>query len=225
MSGAFRLPAARPWGRAPRARRPCFPGAGAVGVGTQHRPHSVRSCGPALRAVGVAGGRSRGGCLAPLSGASEVRRLSSPGCPPSGRAVRVCGPRAVSAGVRAWGPGTVPLACMPCGGLRAAGVVGGLPGGVASHRCKGRLVSGAVPLLAARPWGRAARAPLPVFPGRGWCGRGSPALAPQRVLLPAGIARCGGGGRASPGGGGGTVVRGRLGSGARPPLAACPWGG
>ena len=36
-------------------------GAGGVGVGTQHRPHSVRSCEPALRAVGVAGGRPRGG--------------------------------------------------------------------------------------------------------------------------------------------------------------------
>ena len=29
--------------------------------GTQHRPHSVHSCEPALRAVGVAGGRPRGG--------------------------------------------------------------------------------------------------------------------------------------------------------------------
>ena len=44
-------------GRAARPRCPCFPGAGGVGVGTQHRPRSVRSCEPALRAVGVAGGR------------------------------------------------------------------------------------------------------------------------------------------------------------------------
>ena len=34
--------------------------------GTQHWPHSVRSCEPALRTVGVALGRPRGGCLAPL---------------------------------------------------------------------------------------------------------------------------------------------------------------
>ena len=34
--------------------------------GTQHRPHSVRSCEQALRAVGVAGGLPRGGCSAPL---------------------------------------------------------------------------------------------------------------------------------------------------------------
>ena len=38
-------------------------------------------------------------------------------------------PRAVGSIVRAWGPSTVPLACMPCGGLPAAGVVAGRPGG------------------------------------------------------------------------------------------------
>ena len=38
-------------------------------------------------------------------------------------------PRAVGAGVRMWGPSTVPSACMPCGGLSAAGVVGGRPRG------------------------------------------------------------------------------------------------
>ena len=55
-----------PWGGQPGLRDPCFPGAGGVGVGTQHRPHSVRCCEPALRAVGVAGRRARGGCSAPL---------------------------------------------------------------------------------------------------------------------------------------------------------------
>ena len=40
---------------------PCVPGAVGAGVGAQHRPHSVRPCGPALRAVGVAEGRPRGG--------------------------------------------------------------------------------------------------------------------------------------------------------------------
>ena len=34
--------------------------------GTQHRPHSARSCEPVLRAVGVAGARPRAGCLAQL---------------------------------------------------------------------------------------------------------------------------------------------------------------
>ena len=45
---------------------PCVPGAVDAGVWTQHRPHSVRPCGPTLLAVGVAEGRPRGGCLPPL---------------------------------------------------------------------------------------------------------------------------------------------------------------
>ena len=45
---------------------PCVPGAVDAGVWTQHRPHSVRPCGPALLAVGVAEGRPRGGCFPPL---------------------------------------------------------------------------------------------------------------------------------------------------------------
>ena len=47
-------------------RDPCVPGAVGAGVGTQQQPHSVRPCGPALLAVGVAEGRPRGGCLPPL---------------------------------------------------------------------------------------------------------------------------------------------------------------
>ena len=47
-------------------RDPCVPGAVDAGVWTHHWPHSVRPCGPALLAVGVAEGRPRGGCLPPL---------------------------------------------------------------------------------------------------------------------------------------------------------------
>ena len=35
------------WGGQPGFRNPCVPGAVGAGVGTQHRPHSVRPCGPA----------------------------------------------------------------------------------------------------------------------------------------------------------------------------------
>ena len=49
------------WGGQPGFRDPCVPGAVGAGVGTQHRPHSVRPCGPALLAVGVAEGGPRGG--------------------------------------------------------------------------------------------------------------------------------------------------------------------
>ena len=66
VSGAVPPPAARPWVGRPGFRDPCLRSAVRVGVGTQHQPHSVRSCEPLLCAVGVAGGRPRGGCLAPL---------------------------------------------------------------------------------------------------------------------------------------------------------------
>ena len=58
-----------------------------------------------------------------------VRRSPSPGRPPSGRAVGVCHPRAVGAGVRVRGPNTVPLACMPHGGCVPQGWWGAVPGG------------------------------------------------------------------------------------------------
>ena len=54
------------WSGQPGFRVPCVPGAVGSGVGTQHRPHSVRPCGPALLAVGMAEGRPRGGRLPPL---------------------------------------------------------------------------------------------------------------------------------------------------------------
>ena len=90
-----------------------------------------------------------------LRGASEVGRSPSPDCPPTWRAIGARYPRAVGAGVWVWGPNTVPLACMPCGGwCRWGGVVGGRPrGGVAWHCCEGRLVSGAVPPPTAGPLG------------------------------------------------------------------------
>ena len=66
VSGAVPPPAARPLERAASFRDPCVPGAVGAGVGTQHRPHSMRHCGPALLAVGVAERGPRGGCLPPL---------------------------------------------------------------------------------------------------------------------------------------------------------------
>ena len=74
-----------------------------------------------LGVVGVAVGRPRGGCLLLLRGASGVRRSPSPDCPPNGRAVGVCYPRAVGAGVRVWGPFSVPSACTPRGGCAPGG--------------------------------------------------------------------------------------------------------
>ena len=101
-----------------------------------------------------------------------------------------------------------PLGLHALWGLRAAGVVGGRPRGVACHRCEGRLASGAVPPSSACPLDRAASVLRPVCPGCGRCGCGDQAPAPQCAPLRAGVARCGGGGRASQGGVPATVVRG-----------------
>ena len=102
-----------------------------------------------------------------------VKRSPSLNCPPTGRAVGVRHPHAVGAGVWVWGPNTVPLACMPCGGCVPRGWWGAVPGGVACHRCEERLVSGAVPPPAARPLGQVAGVPRPVCPGCVRCGRGT----------------------------------------------------
>ena len=53
-------------GGQPGFRVPCVPGAVGAGVGTQHRPHSVRPCGLALLVLGVVEGRPQGGCFPPL---------------------------------------------------------------------------------------------------------------------------------------------------------------
>ena len=110
---------------------------------------------------------------------------------------------------RGWGADVPWLLRWCVGAVLVVGVAEGRPrGGVACHRCEGRLVSGAVPPPATRPLERVARVPRPVCPGCGRCGRGDPAPAPQRAPLRAGVARCGGGGRASPGGAPSTIVRG-----------------
>ena len=102
---------------------------------------------------------------------------------------------------------------------------GAVPGGLACHRCEGRLVSGAVPPPAARPLGRVAGVPRSVCPGCGRCGRGDPAPAPQRAPLRAVVARCEGWQKGVPGGGAFHRCEGRLRSGAPPPPTARPLGG
>ena len=83
-----------------------------------------------------------------------VRISSSAGCPSLGQAVRVRCLLVVGGGLRVWGPGTGSLACVPCGASRAAEVAGVCPGTGTSQPFEGRLVSGAIPLPAARPRGR-----------------------------------------------------------------------
>ena len=128
-----------------------------------------------------------------------VRRSSSPGCPSSGQAVGARCPLAVGAGVQVWGPGTVPLVCLPCGVLHATGVAGGCPGGRVSLAIVRGVWCQALSPSQLLILGAGSRAPLPIFAGHGWCGSGDPAPAPQRALWRAGVSPCGGGRTASRG--------------------------
>ena len=169
-----------------------FPPVGAVGagVGTQHRPHSLRPCGPALLAVGVAEGRPRGG------GAFRncEGRLRS-GAPPLPTA-RSLGGLLWSATHVLWaqvcgcgGPALSPLLACPVG----AACVG--DGG-------GRLGSGAPSSLLPALWA-GCRGPLAACCGRGcgcvrcvWCLCGACCgawcrLSPVPLGLSSPVLRCG----------------------------------
>ena len=199
------------WSGQPGFRVPGVLGAVGAGVGTQHRSRSAcalagRRCSPWGWRKGVPGGGAIHRCEGrPVSGAvpplaarplERAARVPRPVCPGCGRCGR---------GDPAPAPQRAPLRA---GVARCGGGGRASPGGDAFHRCEGRLVSGAVPPLAARPLERAARVPRPACPGCGRCGRGDSAPATQRAPLRAGVASCGCGGWASPGGVPSTVVRG-----------------
>ena len=191
---------------------------GDAGVGTRHQPHRARSCELALRAVGAARGRPGGAPPAWVWGV-RGRALSHPRLPALWAGCR--GPLPTGSGcggVRAWGPVTNPTARWLAAG-RHEGAQGGrlLPGCGASGL-------GRSPTPACPPSGRAAGAHYPLAVGAGGCGRGDPSPTPQRALLRAGFARCGGSTRAT-GGGASCLAVGRPGSGALPPPTARPLGG
>ena len=79
-----------------------------------------------LGVVGAAAGRPPGECLRPLRGASGVLRSSSPDCPSTGWAVGV---RVVGAGVRLWGPCSVPVGTARRGAGPRRSYAGGRDGG------------------------------------------------------------------------------------------------
>ena len=123
--------------------------------------------------------------------------------------------------VRAWGPSTGSTAGAIAG--RRCSLWGwrkGVPGGGAFHHCEGRLRSGAVPPLTARPLGGLLGSATHVLWAR-VCGCGSRTLSPWSAC-PVGAACCGDGGGPSPGGVACHRCEGRLVSGAVPPPAARP---
>ena len=181
--GRSPTPDSPPSGRAAGAHYPLAVGAGGCGRGDPSPTPSAL-----LRAVGGAQPAFWAGCRGPL---------------PTG-----CG----CGGMRAGGPVTNPTAGAVASWLcalwgRHEGARGGhlLPGCGASG-------FGRSPTPDCPPSGRAAGAHYPLAVGAGGCGRGDPPPTPQRALLRAGFARCGGGTRA-PGGG------------ALPPPTACLLGG
>ena len=125
------------WGGQPGFCDPCVPGAVGAGVGTQHWPHSVRPCVPALLAVGVAEGRPRGGAFHRCEG-----RLRSGAPPPPtarplrgllGSATHVLLARVCGCG----GPTLSPSPACPVGAACRRGCGGPSPGGLTSYRCEG----------------------------------------------------------------------------------------
>ena len=122
------------WSGRPGFRDPCVPGAVDAGMWTQHRPHSVRPCGPALLAVGVAEGRPRVGCLPPCC---EGRLVSGAVPPPTAR------PLERAAGV----PRPVCPACGRCGRVYPAAAPQRAPSRAGVARCGGggRASPGGVP--------------------------------------------------------------------------------
>ena len=116
------------WGGQPGFRDPCVPRAVGAGVGTQHRPHGARPCGPALRAVGVAEGRPRGECRC------EGRLGSGAPPPPAARPLGgLPGPTTHwlwVRGVAGVGTHLQPHSARSCElALRAVGAARGRPGG------------------------------------------------------------------------------------------------
>ena len=219
-SGTLPPPTARPLGGLPGPTTHWLWVRGGAGVGTRHQPHSARPCELALRAVEAARGRPGGAPLAWVSGV-RARAFSHPRLPAlwaccRGQLRTGCG----CGGVRAWGPVTNRTARWLCALWgRHEGARGGrlLPGCGASG-------VGRSPTPDCPPSGRAAGARYPLAVDAGGCGRGDPSPTPQRALLRAGFARCGGGTRV-PRGGASCLGVGRLGSGALPPPTARPLGG
>ena len=226
MSGAVPPLAARPLGRAAGVVRPVCPGFGRCGradpaPAPQHAPlrAGVARCWGGI--TGVPGGAAFHRCEGRLRSGVPPPPTACPLGGPLGSATHVLWARVCGCG----GPTLSQWPACPGGAACRGGGGGPSPGGVACHRCEGRLVSGAVPPPAACPLGRAARVPRPVCPRCGRCGPGDPAPAPRRAPLRAGIARRGGGSRASPGGVPSAVVRGVWGQAL--PLSRLPafWAG
>ena len=187
-------------------------------MGTRHRSHRARSCELALRAVGAARGRP-GGAPSALVWGVQGWRLSNARLP----VLAACGRGLLPTGCQCRGRGVgtchKPHSARSCElTLRALRAAGGHLGG-APLACvwdvRGRALSHARPPVL----GVCRRGPPATGSGCGGCGRGDPSPTPQRALLQADFARCGGG-RKGPGSCASCLRLGRPGSGGHPRLTA-----
>ena len=126
-------------------------------------------------------------------------------------------------GLRAWGPVNNPTARALASWLCALwGQHEGAPGGRILPGC-GASGVGRSPTPDLSSFRACGRGPLPTGFGCGWCGHGDPSPTPQRALLGADFARCGGSMRV-PGGGASCLGVGCPGTGALPPPTTPPFG-
>ena len=186
-------PTARPLGGLPGPTTHWLWVRGGAGLGTRHQPHSARSCELALRAVGAARGRPGGAPPAWVWGV-RGRALSHPRLPALWAGCRSPLPTGCGCGgVRAWGPANSPTARALASWLCALwGRHEGSRRGCLLPGC-GASGVGRSPNLDCPPSRRAAGAHYPLAVGTRGCGREDPSPTPQRALLRAGFARCGGG--------------------------------
>ena len=220
--GASTLPTARPWGVRPGFTTHWLWVRGVWEWGTVINPTAralasrLCRCGGGTRAPGGGASCLRAGCL----GSGALPRPTA--CPWGVRP----GPTTLwlrLRGMRAWGPVTNPtaraLARWPCTlSGRHEGAQGAAP-----RACVWGVLGWALPHARPSVLGAEGRGSLPTGCGCGGCGRGDPTPTPQRALLRAGFARCGGGTMA-PGGGASCLCVGRPGLGAYPRPTARPWG-
>ena len=197
------LPHPRPhvlWGLRPRLSTHWRLVRGARALGPVTNP-TVRALVSWLCALWGRREGARGGRLVPGSGASGFGRCPTPDRPSFGACGR--GPLPTGCGCGGcgrWYPSPTPQRALLRAGFARCGGGTRAPGG-------GRLVPGCgAPGVGRSPipdrpsFGVCSRGPLPTGCGCGGCGRAHPSPNPQRALLRAAVARCGGGMRA-PGGG------------------------
>ena len=202
--GTLPPPTVRPWGRRPVPAALGSWGAGSAGVGARYHTHSARSCGLAFCAGGAARGPPEQGGPCPGVGHPGLGALPSPAACPCyrwpGTAARFPWARGVWARRLVTNPKARTLGSWLCAlWRRHEGARGGGGGGAPLVLVWGvrnwALVHPQPPVF-----GACARGPLPTVCGCGEGRRGHSTPIPQRALLCAGFARCGGGTRASVGG-------------------------